>query len=174
MSNHTINRRGLLKGGAVLGAGLAAPTFFTRHAWGAAFTNAPTGATVTFGFNVPQTGAYSEEGADELRAYKLAVQHINGEGDGGMLNTGFLDYRMPTMLGAPNVETIMVEVPHPDHPYGVRGVGEVPIIPPLGALHNAIHRAIGVRMRSLPMSPPKVVQAISESRKVAEPAAAPA
>ena len=87
MSNHTINRRGLLKGGAVLGAGLAAPTFFTRHAWGAAFTNAPTGATVTFGFNVPQTGAYSEEGADELRAYKLAVQHINGEGDGGMLNT---------------------------------------------------------------------------------------
>ena len=87
MSNHTINRRGLLKGGAVLGAGLAAPTFFTRHAWGAAFTNAPTGSTVTFGFNVPQTGAYSEEGADELRAYKLAVQHINGEGDGGMLNT---------------------------------------------------------------------------------------
>ena len=65
-------------------------------------------------------------------------------------------------------------VPHPDHPYGVRGVGEVPIIPPLGALHNAIHRAIGVRMRSLPMSPPKVVQAIGESRKVAEPAAAPA
>ena len=87
MSNHTINRRGLLKGGAVLGAGLASPTFFSRHAWGAEFTNAPTGATVTFGFNVPQTGAYSEEGADELRAYKLAVQHINGEGDGGMLNT---------------------------------------------------------------------------------------
>lgn len=87
MSNISINRRGLLKGGAVLGAGLAAPTFFTRHAWGAAFTNAPTGATVTFGFNVPQTGAYADEGADELRAYQLAVQHLNGEGDGGMLNT---------------------------------------------------------------------------------------
>lgn len=87
MSNISINRRGLLKGGAVLGAGLAAPTFFSRHAWGAAFTNAPTGATVTFGFNVPQTGAYADEGADELRAYQLAVQHLNGEGDGGMLNT---------------------------------------------------------------------------------------
>jgi ABC-type branched-subunit amino acid transport system substrate-binding protein len=87
MSNNSINRRGLLKGGVVLGAGLAAPTFFTRHAWGAEFTNAPTGSTVTFGFNVPQSGAYSEEGADELRAYQLAVKHINGEGDGGMLNT---------------------------------------------------------------------------------------
>lgn len=87
MSNISINRRGLLKGGAVLGAGLAAPTFFSRHAWGAAFTNAPTGSTVTFGFNVPQTGAYADEGADELRAYQLAVQHLNGEGDGGMLNT---------------------------------------------------------------------------------------
>ncbi len=87
MSNHSISRRGLLKGGAVLGAGLAAPTFFTRHAWGAAFTNAPTGPTVTFGFNVPQSGAYADEGADELRAYQLAVKHINGEGDGGMLNT---------------------------------------------------------------------------------------
>jgi len=87
MSNFSINRRGLLKGSAVLGAGLAAPTFFTRHAWGAEFTNAPTGSTVTLGFNVPQTGAYADEGADELRAYKLAVKHINGEGDGGMLNT---------------------------------------------------------------------------------------
>ncbi len=91
-----------------------------------------------------------------------------------MLNSGFLDYRIPTTLDVPVIETILVEVPNPDHPYGVRGVGEVPIIPPLGALHNAIHRAIGVRMRSLPMSPPKVVQAIGESRKVAEPAAAPA
>lgn len=112
-------------------------------------------------------------GAVQGIGWALNEEYVRDK-DGGMLNTGFLDYRMPTMLDAPNVETIMVEVPHPDHPYGVRGVGEVPIIPPLGALHNAIHRAIGVRMRSLPMSPPKVVQAISESRKVAEPAAAPA
>jgi branched-chain amino acid transport system substrate-binding protein len=80
-----ITRRGILKGSAVLGAGLAAPTIFTRSAY--AYTNEPTGSTVTLGFNVPQTGAYADEGADELRAYELAVEHLNGEGDGGMLNT---------------------------------------------------------------------------------------
>jgi len=86
MSKLILSRRGLLKGSAALGAGLAAPTIFTSSAW-AGYTNEPTGGTVTLGFNVPQTGAYSEEGADELRAYQLAVEHINGEGDGGMLST---------------------------------------------------------------------------------------
>ncbi|MEL6481743.1 MAG: substrate-binding protein [Pseudomonadota bacterium] len=85
MTDLKFNRRGLLKSGAVLGAGLAAPQFFVRGA--NAFTNEPTGASVTLGFNVPQTGAYADEGADELRAYELAVKHLNGEGDGGMLST---------------------------------------------------------------------------------------
>lgn len=79
------SRRDFLKTGAVLGTGLAAPMVFTRSAM--AYTNEPKGAEVIFGFNVPQTGAYADEGADELRAYQLAVKHINGEGDGGMLNT---------------------------------------------------------------------------------------
>jgi ABC-type branched-subunit amino acid transport system substrate-binding protein len=74
-----------MKGSAALGAGLTAPMIFTRNAFG--YTNEPKGATVTLGFNVPQTGAYADEGADELRAYELAVKHINGEGDGGMLGT---------------------------------------------------------------------------------------
>ncbi|MEJ2015795.1 MAG: ABC transporter substrate-binding protein [Limibacillus sp.] len=74
-----------MKGGAALGIGLAAPTIITKSAWG--YTNEPTGSSVTLGFNVPQTGAYADEGADELRAYQLAVEHLNGEGDGGMLNT---------------------------------------------------------------------------------------
>ncbi len=87
MSDLKINRRGLLKGSAVLGAGLAAPTFFHRSAWGAEFTNAPTGNTVKLGFNVPQSGPYADEGADELRALQLAVEHLNGEGDGGMMST---------------------------------------------------------------------------------------
>ena len=85
MSGFKMNRRGLLKSGAVMGAGLAMPTIFTSSAWG--YTNEPTGSSVTLGFNVPQTGAYADEGADELRAYQLAVEHLNGEGDGGMLNT---------------------------------------------------------------------------------------
>ncbi|NNK66438.1 MAG: substrate-binding protein [Rhodobacteraceae bacterium] len=90
MSKSTLTRRGLLKTGAVAGAGLAAPTIFDGKAWSAAhtgFTNAPEGDTVTLGFNVPQTGPYADEGADELRAYELAVEHLNGGGDGGMLNT---------------------------------------------------------------------------------------
>lgn len=85
MNKFTISRRGLLKSTAIAGVGIAAPTVLTSRAWG--YTNEPTGGTVTFGFNVPQTGAYADEGADELRAYQLAVEHINGEGDGGMLNT---------------------------------------------------------------------------------------
>ena len=88
MSNKTdFTRRSLLKGTALAGVGLAAPTILTSRGWAASYTNEPTGGTVTFGFNVPQTGAYADEGADELRAYQLAVEHINGEGDGGMLNT---------------------------------------------------------------------------------------
>ncbi|NKX38737.1 ABC transporter substrate-binding protein [Tritonibacter mobilis] len=86
MSKTDVSRRGLLKTSAVAGAGLAAPTIFTAQS-AAAFTNNPTGGTVTLGFNVPQTGPYADEGADELRAYQLAVEHLNGEGDGGMLNT---------------------------------------------------------------------------------------
>jgi len=81
------SRRDVLKTTAATSAVGIAPMFFTRHAFGAEFLNAPTGSTVKLGFNVPQTGAYADEGADELRAYKLAVKHLNGEGDGGMMNT---------------------------------------------------------------------------------------
>jgi branched-chain amino acid transport system substrate-binding protein len=86
MSKMNLTRRGLIKTGAVAGAGLALPTYL-RADGHSGFTNAPTGSTVTLGFNVPQTGPYAEEGLDELRAQELAVQHLNGEGDGGMLNT---------------------------------------------------------------------------------------
>jgi len=86
MSKSNLTRRGVLKTGAVAGAGVALPTIFTSSP-ASAFTNEPTGSTVKFGFNVPQTGPYAEEGLDELRAQELAVQHLNGEGDGGMLNT---------------------------------------------------------------------------------------
>ena len=83
-------RRNVLKAGMAAGMAGAAPMFFVKNAAAdghGGFTNAPKGKTVTLGFNVPQTGAYADEGADELRAYKLAVKHLNGEGDGGMLNT---------------------------------------------------------------------------------------
>ncbi|MEQ8397518.1 substrate-binding protein [Thalassobaculum sp.] len=83
-----VNRRRLLQGGVAVTAGLAAPNFFIKGAWAEEFRNNPGSAkSVKFGFNVPQTGAYADEGADELRAYQLAVKHLNGEGDGGLMNT---------------------------------------------------------------------------------------
>ncbi|MFC6487502.1 substrate-binding protein [Nitratireductor sp. GCM10026969] len=87
MTFDRITRRVFLRGSAVAGAGLAMPTIFTSASRAQDFCNAPTGANLVLGFNVPQTGPYADEGADELRALKLAVQHLNGEGDGGMLNT---------------------------------------------------------------------------------------
>ena len=84
--------------------------------------------------------------------------------DGGMRNSSLLDYRMPVAPDVPMIETIIVEVPNPGHPYGVRGVGEVPIVPPPAAIANAIYDAIGIRMRELPMSPPRVVAALEKAK----------
>jgi branched-chain amino acid transport system substrate-binding protein len=84
----SLTRRQLLKSGAVAGAALAAPIHFVRGAYAQQTScNIPTGDSVTFGWNVPLTGAYADEGADELKAFELAVKHLNGEGDGGMINT---------------------------------------------------------------------------------------
>jgi xanthine dehydrogenase molybdenum-binding subunit len=87
---------------------------------------------------------------------------------GNLRNTGLLDYRMPTCLDLPMIETKIVEVPNPTHPLGVRGVGEVSIVPPPAAVANAIYRAVGVRMTELPMSPPRLLKAILKSRARAE------
>jgi xanthine dehydrogenase molybdenum-binding subunit len=84
---------------------------------------------------------------------------------GRMQNASYLDYRMPTTLDVPNIETIIVEVPNPAHPYGVRGVGETPIVAPPAAVANAIFAATGVRMTELPMSPPRLWAAMSANDK---------
>ncbi len=80
--------------------------------------------------------------------------------DGAMMNSSLLDYRMPTSLDLPMIDTVIVEVPNPGHPFGVRGVGEANIVPPPAALANAIYRAAGVRMTRLPMSPPAIMEAL--------------
>src|SRR4029077_1059805 len=76
---------------------------------------------------------------------------------GTLLNSGLLDYRMPVANDLPMIEPVIIEVPNPSHPYGVRGVGEVSIVPPPAAIANAIHRATGARLTTLPMSPPRVL-----------------
>lgn len=78
--------------------------------------------------------------------------------DGSLANASFLDYRIPTALDVPMIETVLIEVPNPGHPYGVRGVGEVPIVPPLAAIANAIADATGHRFTDLPISPRRVVE----------------
>ena len=82
------------------------------------------------------------------------------DAEGAMLNSSFLDYRMPTTMDVPMIESVMVEVPNPQHPFGLRGVGEASIIPPLAAVANAVSHAIGVRINRLPITPGAVLDAI--------------
>ena len=77
--------------------------------------------------------------------------------NGRLDNAGFLDYRIPVASDLPKIDAVLVEVPNPDHPYGVKGVGEIPLVPPLAAIANAINAAVGKRLYELPMSPPKVL-----------------
>jgi CO/xanthine dehydrogenase Mo-binding subunit len=84
------------------------------------------------------------------------------DAEGKLENPGFLDYRIPVASDVPMIDTVIVEVSNPNHPYGVRGVGEVPIVPPIPAVVNAVYSATGVRFRHLPLSPPKVLAGLEE------------
>ena len=101
-------------------------------------------------------------GAVQGIGWALNEEYVFDE-QGRMRNASYLDYRMPTALDVPMIDTIIVEVPNPGHPYGVRGVGETPIVPPPAAMANAIAQATGVRMDELPMSPPKVLAALNRA-----------
>jgi CO/xanthine dehydrogenase Mo-binding subunit len=100
-------------------------------------------------------------GATQGIGWALNEEYVYDD-KGRLVNASLLDYRMPTALDLPMIDTVLVEVHNPGHPYGVRGVGEVPIVPPAGALANAIYRATGVRMHELPMSPPRLVAALAK------------
>ncbi|RIK79367.1 MAG: oxidoreductase [Planctomycetota bacterium] len=152
-------------------------------------TVSPEGSTNAFGVHIADVEVDPETGKATVLRY-TAIQdagkavhpsYVEGQMQGGavqgigwalneeyffdadhrMRNHSFLDYRMPTALDVPMIETIIVEVPNPTHPYGVRGVGETPIVPPPATIANAIYRATGKRMTELPMSPPKVWKALS-------------
>ncbi|MEM8790205.1 MAG: xanthine dehydrogenase family protein molybdopterin-binding subunit [Pseudomonadota bacterium] len=100
-------------------------------------------------------------GAAQGIGWALNEEYIYGE-DGRLQNAGFLDYRIPVASDLPMIDTEIVEVPNPGHPYGVRGVGETSIVPPLAAIANAVSRAAGVRMTELPMSPPRILKALKD------------
>ncbi len=98
-------------------------------------------------------------GAVQGIGWALNEEYIYDD-NGHLENPGFLDYRVPVCSDVPMIDTVIVEVPNPNHPYGVRGVGETPIVPPMAAIANAVSHATGVRFTDLPMSPPRVLDAI--------------
>ncbi len=146
------------------------------------------GAGVSFGVHIADVAVDQETGKTKVLRYTVfqdagkAVHpdYVEGQMQGGavqgigmalneeyiysdkgvILNPGFLDYRIPVASDMPMIETVILEIPNPGHPYGVRGVGETPIVPPLATLTNAISRGIGKRLYELPMSPPRVLKAI--------------
>ncbi len=101
-------------------------------------------------------------GAVQGIGWALNEEYIYGD-DGLLQNGGFLDYRVPVASDLPMIDTVILEIPNPGHPYGVRGVGETSIVPPLAAVANAVSAAAGVRLTHLPMSPPKVLAAIQSA-----------
>jgi len=101
-------------------------------------------------------------GAAQGIGWALNEEYIYGE-DGRLQNAGFLDYRIPVASDLPMIDTVIVEVPNPGHPFGVRGVGETSICPPLAAIANAVSAAAGVRMRQLPMRPSRILEALDSA-----------
>jgi CO/xanthine dehydrogenase Mo-binding subunit len=91
--------------------------------------------------------------------WALSEEYVYTE-DGTVANSSFLDYRMPTCLDLPMIDTVIIQVPNPRHPFGLRGVGEVPIVPPPAAIANAVYHTTGVRMTKLPMSPGTMLEAL--------------
>jgi CO/xanthine dehydrogenase Mo-binding subunit len=106
-------------------------------------------------------------GAVQGIGWALNEEYVFGD-DGRMQNSGFLDYRMPVASDLPMIDTVLVEVPNPRHPFGAKGVGEVPIVPPLAAVANAVRAATGIRMMELPISPPKMRAALDAVAQAAE------
>ncbi|MBM3521042.1 MAG: xanthine dehydrogenase family protein molybdopterin-binding subunit, partial [Alphaproteobacteria bacterium] len=105
-------------------------------------------------------------GAAQGIGWALNEEYIYGK-DGRLQNPGFLDYRIPVCSDLPMIDTQILEIPNPHHPYGVRGVGETSIVPPLAAIANAVSNAVGVRMTHVPMSPPRILKAMEGAKKKA-------
>ncbi|CUK09787.1 4-hydroxybenzoyl-CoA reductase subunit alpha [Ruegeria denitrificans] len=101
-------------------------------------------------------------GAAQGIGWALNEEYVYGD-DGRLQNSIFLDYRIPVASDLPMIDTVIVEVPNPGHPFGVRGVGETGIVPPLAAIANAVSHAAGVRMKQLPMSPPRILAALKDN-----------
>ena len=90
-------------------------------------------------------------------------EELRNDEDGRLLSGSFLDYAVPRADRVPDIDTLIVEVPAPDGPYGAKGVGEAPVVAAPGAIANAIAAATGVRLRELPMTAPRVWAALNDA-----------
>jgi CO/xanthine dehydrogenase Mo-binding subunit len=143
--------------------------------WGSAFgahivdveVDLETGQVTILRYTVVQdVGKAIHPGQVEGQMQGAAVQGIGWalfEGysyneQGQLLNPNWLDYKLPTALDLPLIETVILEIPYPKHPYGARGVGETPIVAPVAAVANAIFKATGKRMTELPMTPARILE----------------
>jgi CO/xanthine dehydrogenase Mo-binding subunit len=173
-------------------AQIAAKTMATHGAIAGHSEMNVTGAGPGFGLHIVDVEVDKETGRVDIKRYTVvedagkAIHRLQVEGqfqggavqgigwalneeyyygkDGRMENPSFLDYRMPVASDVPMIDTEIVEVPNPRHPYGLRGVGEVPVVPTMAAIANAIGQCIGVRPQSLPMSPPKILKLIDDHK----------
>ncbi len=106
-------------------------------------------------------------GAVQAIGWALNEEYLYDK-DGKVDNPGFLDYRMPVASDLPMIDTYIIEIPNPKHPQGVRGVGEVPLVPGLSAVTNAVYDALGIRFEDLPLSPPRVLAGLEGMKEAAE------
>jgi CO/xanthine dehydrogenase Mo-binding subunit len=103
-------------------------------------------------------------GAAQGIGWALNEEYVYGT-NGRLQNAAFLDYRIPVCSDLPMIDTQILEIPNPHHPYGVRGVGETGIVPPLAAVSIALTNSTGVRMHHIPMSPPRILSALKNAKK---------
>ena len=111
--------------------------------------------------NPAQVEGQMQGGATQGIGWALSEEYDYDE-DGRLQNATLLDYRLPTSTDVPFIDAHIIEIPSEAHPLGIRAVGQVPIVPPAGAIGNAIYNAVGVRMRRLPMKPERVYRAIED------------
>jgi xanthine dehydrogenase molybdenum-binding subunit len=112
--------------------------------------------------NPDQVEGQMQGGATQGIGWGLSETYLVDE-KGAVRNANLLDYRLPSALDVPYITANVVEVPSSDHPYGIRAVGQVPIVPPAAALANAIYRATGVRLYELPMTGERLYRAMQSA-----------
>jgi xanthine dehydrogenase molybdenum-binding subunit len=174
-----VARRTIQSGGSVMGYGSASDTFSSvalapnaaahvvdvevdRDTGQVKILRYTTFQDVGLCVNPDQVEGQMQGGATQGIGWGLAETYVVDE-KGAVRNANLLDYRLPSVLDVPYIATDVIEVPSSDHPYGIRAVGQVPIVPPAAALANAIFRATGVRLYELPMTAERLYRAMNSA-----------